>query len=255
MKRVAGYIGSEVRKSEVQKVKKTMSSWCAEHEMTVTEWLDGKCGSIGEVCYGNWLNGRKVDAVVIPEAKTASENIYEFYAYKAMLKRRHSDLVIASDEAAFPGYGLCEKFMNELIDTMCRVDVENKPLKTNNGRIDKAARGAYIGGKAPMGYRVEDGKLVVNPDEVPVVEFILGEKRLGRTKKGTMEKLNADGYRTRSGKPFVISTVQSVWNNEMFYKGYYRYGKDGEWVKGQHEPIVKEGKNADVCVWDETPTT
>ena len=55
-----------------------------------------------------------------------------------------------------------------------------------------------------------------------------------------MEKLNVLGYKTRGGKPFVISTVQSVWNNEMFYKGYYRYGKDGEWVKGQHEAIVKE---------------
>lgn len=208
--------------------------------MTVTEWLDGTCGSIGDVAYGNWLNGRKVDAVVIPDAKAASENVYEFYAYKAMLKRRHSDLVIASDGEAFPGYGLCEKFLNELINTMCRIDVENRPLKTSNGRIDKAARGAYIGGRTPYGYKVADGKLVVNPEEVPVVKFILDEKRMGRTKKGTMEKLNAGGYKTRGGKPFVISTVQSVWNNEMFYKGYYRYGKDGEWVKGQHEPIVKE---------------
>ena len=255
MKRVAGSLGNGIRKKDADKAKAKLSAWCAEHEMTVTEWLDGRCGSIGEVCYGNWLNGRKVDAVVIPEAGVASENVYEFYAYKAMLKRRHSDLVIASDTEAFPGYGLCEKFLVVLIDTMCRIDVENTPVKTNNGRIDKAARGAYIGGKAPYGYKVEDGKLVVNPDEVPVVEFILSEKRLGRTKKGTMEKLNAHGYRTRNGKPFVISTVQSVWNNEMFYKGYYRYGKDGDWVRGQHEPIVKEGKNADVCVWDETPAT
>lgn len=255
MRRAAGYIGGNVKKKDVPGVRKAMQEWCAAHEMTITEWIDGKCGSIGEVAYGNWLNGRKVDAVVIPDARTASGNVYEFYAYKAMLKRRHSDLVIASDADAFPGYGLCEKFLNGLIDTMCRIDVENKPLKTNNGRIDKAARGAYIGGRTPYGYKVEDGKLVVNPDEVPVVLLILGEKRAGRTKKGTVEKLNAGRYSTRNGKPFVISTVQSVWNNEMFYKGYYRYGKDGEWIKGQHEPIVKEGKNAGVYVWDETETT
>lgn len=243
MKRVAGYLGIDRKSTSVFKAKKmrqAVADWCAEHEMTVTEWLDGACGSIGEVVYGNWMNGRKVDAVVIPDAKAASGNVYEFYAYKAVLKRRHSDLVIASDENAFPGYGLYLKILDELIDTMCRVDVENKPLKTNNGRIDKAARGAYIGGRAPYGYMVENGMLAVNPEEVPVVEFILAEKKLGRTKKGTMEKLNAQGYKTRGGKPFVISTVQSVWNNEMFYKGYYRYGKDGDWVKGQHEPIVKE---------------
>lgn len=255
MKRVAGYLGDGIRKNRVGPVRKTMEAWCAEHEMTVTEWLDGKCGSLGEVCYGNWLNGRKVDAVVIPEYAVKGMDVFRFYAYKAVLKRRHSDLVIASDENMFAGYRLYTKLFDDLIDTMCAVDVENQPLKTTNGRIDKAARGAYIGGRTPYGYKVEDGKLVVNPDEVPVVELILAEKRLGRTKKGTVEKLNAMGFRTRAGKEFVISTVQSVWNNEMFYKGYYRYGKDGDWVKGQHESIVKEGKNADVCVWDETPTT
>ena len=235
MKRAAGYIGGGSRKE-----KERMQSWCAEHEMTITEWLDGKCGSIGEVAYGNWLNGRKVDAVVVPNAKAVSEDVYEFYAYKSVLKRRHSDLVIAGDDEAFAGYRLYLKVMDDLIDTMCRIDVENKPLKTNNGRIDKAARGAYIGGRAPMGYKVEDGKLKVNPDEVPVVLFIMEQKHAGRTKIRTVDALNQGGYRTRNGKPFVISTVQSVWNNEMFYKGYYRYGKDGEWIKGQHEPILKE---------------
>ena len=240
MKRVAGYLGMNIANNRTLKARKAMEEWCAKHDMLITEWLDGKCSGIGEVAYGDWLNGRKVDAVIIPEAKVASENVYEFYAYKAVLKRRHSDLVIASDTNFFHGYSLYLKIMDELIDTMCEVDVANKPLKTTNGRIDKAARGEYIGGRAPYGYMVENGNLAVNPDEVPVVEFILTEKRLGRTKKGTMEKLNANGYRTRGGKPFVISTIQSVWNNEMFYKGYYRYGKDGEWVKGQHEAIVKD---------------
>lgn len=111
MKRVAGYLGSYVRKSEIDKTMKLISEWCSKHEMTVTKWLDGECGSIGEVAYGNWLNGRKVDAVVIPEAAAASRNVFEFYAYKAMLKRRHSDLVIASDADAFPGYDLSRKIM------------------------------------------------------------------------------------------------------------------------------------------------
>ena len=240
MKKVAGFLGGNIRKSNAEDVRKKVQEWCAAHEMTVVEWLDGVCGSIGDVAYGNWLNGRKVDAVVVPDAKTVSDDVYEFYAYKAMLKRRHSDLVVAKDGNAFHGHGMYLKALDTLIETMCRVDVENKPLKTMNGRMDKAAKGAYIGGRAPYGYRAEDGKLVVNPDEVPVVEFILAEKHRGATKKGTMEKLNAQGYRTRGGKPFVISTVQSVWNNERFYKGYYRYSKDGDWVKGQHEPIVKE---------------
>ena len=238
IRRVAGYTGAK-RKADVDRLKKQIEEYCAGHEMLVAEWLDGRCSGIGEIVYGNWLNGRKVDAVVIPEAETASGNVYEFYAYKGVLKRRHSDLVIAKDGVTFPGYELYLKLFDELLDTMCRIDVENKPIKTNNGRIDKAARGAYIGGKPPMGYKVEDGKLVVNKDEAKIVKFIIESKRTGKTMLGTVADLNAKGYRTRAGKEFVISTVQSVWHNEMFYKGYYRYGKDGEWVPGQHEAIVK----------------
>jgi hypothetical protein len=89
-----------------------------------------------------------------------------------------------------------------------------------------------------MGYRAVDGKLEVNPDEVPVVLLIMEEKHAGRTKIGTVEKLNANGYRTRRGGPFQISTVQSIWNNEKFYEGYYKVKGTDEWVMGQHEAIL-----------------
>ena len=37
----------------------------------------------------------------------------------------------------------------------------------------------------------------------------------------------------------MISSVQGIWNNERFYRGYYKYGKTGIWVKGEHEPILE----------------
>ena len=53
----------------------------------------------------------------------------------------------------------------------------------------------------------------------------------------TLRAVNGTGYKTRTGKDFAISTVQSIWNNERTYRGEYHYG-GGEWVKGAHEPIV-----------------
>ena len=91
-----------------------------------------------------------------------------------------------------------------------------------------------------MGYKVQDGKLVVNPEDVPAVLFIMKSKHEGKSILGTMQELNAKGYKTRRGKEFVISTVHGIWNNENFYRGYYRYSKDGEWVPGQHEAILKD---------------
>ena len=64
------------------------------------------------------------------------------------------------------------------------------------------------------------------------------EKHACRTKLGTVEKLNAEGYKTRKGGPFQISTVQSIWNNENLYRGYRKSGD--EWVLGEHEAILKD---------------
>ncbi len=38
----------------------------------------------------------------------------------------------------------------------------------------------------------------------------------------------------------MLSTVQSIINNRKTYEGFYKYGKDGDWVKGQHTPLLKE---------------
>ena len=240
MKRAVGYIGDNRDTKETRSRKELIREYCLKHDMEVVEWLDDRCGSIGEVAYGDWMSGRKIDAVVIPDESVASEDVYEFYAYKAVLKRRHSDLAVAKEGHAFKAYELYLKIFDELLDTMCRIDNANQPVKRSNGRIDKAARGEYIGGRAPMGYKVVNKQLIVNPEEVPVVLCVMERKRQGKTLSGTVDVLNQNGYKTRNGKPFVISTVQSIWNNEMIYRGYRRYGDNGDWVPGQHEAIIKE---------------
>ena len=234
MKKAAGYIRKSKRKSDMSGQRSVIDKYCLEHNLVVSEWIEDE--NFGDVAFGL---GLKADVVVVANAGVVSGDFFEFNAYRAVLKRRHSDLVSASGED-FSGYKLYGKILDEFIETLCRIELENEPIRKPHDRRDKAARGAYIGGNVPMGYKVVDGKLAVNPDEVPVVEFIMEQKRQGKTMLGTVDELNAKGYKTRRGKPFVISTVQSIWHNEPFYRGMYRIGKDGEWVKGQHEAILKD---------------
>jgi len=235
MKRAAGYIkvGKGVKSEKTQR--SCIEEYCLKNDMEVAEWLTE---DIGTAAYGNWMRGRMFDAVVVADSAYVSKDIYEFYAYKSVLKRRHSDLIAV--ESRFAGSELYRTILDKLLDKICEVEVANSPLKTISDRTDKVARGAYIGGRAPMGYRIADGRLEVEPKEAEIVKFVIDRKRQGKSMLGTMEALNLAGYKTRAGKEFVISTVQSIWNNEMFYKGYRRYGKDGEWVKGQHEAIVSK---------------
>ena len=233
MKKVVGYIHAGVVDIEGQR--EAIKSYCERNEMDIIGWM--ACDSFDEVAYGNWMGHRKVDAVVAASNADVTESAFEFYAYRCKLRMRNSNLWVAHWKD-YPGYSLQEKVIEAFMDVLVGKELEYEPVRISTGRVRKAAKGGYIGGQAPMGYRVVDGKLEVNPEEVPVVLFIMEEKHAGRTKLGTVEKLNASGFRTRRGGPFQISTVQSIWNNEELYRGYRKSGD--EWVKGQHEAILKD---------------
>lgn len=91
-----------------------------------------------------------------------------------------------------------------------------------------------------MGYKIENGQLTIDTNEAEIVRFIFNERASGNTLWGIIEALKENGYKSRNGKDFALSTIQSIVNNEKTYQGYYKYGKDSEWVKGQHEPILSE---------------
>ena len=233
MKTVVGWVRTG-KKCEMERQREMIEAYCVANDMRIAEWKEGD--EFDSVAYGNWMGHRKIDAVVVARNGDVTESGIEYYAFRCKMRMRSSDLVVA-EWREYPGLGLHRKLIETFTDVMVGKEMANEPILRKNGRIRKAARGGYIGGQAPMGYRVEDGKLVVNPEEVPVVLFIMKEKHRGGTKTGTVEKLNANGYKTRRGGPFQISTVQSIWNNEELYRGYRRAGD--EWVKGQHEAILK----------------
>ena len=235
MKKVVGYIRNNADKGEEKKQQQAIEAYCLANNMYIVDWKDGD--DFDYVAYGNWMGRRKIDAVVAATNRDVTDSAFEFHAYRCKLRMRNSNLVVA-EWKDYPGYGLYRKFFEEFTDVLVRKEFENEPVRDKQGRIRKTLKGGYIGGQAPMGYKVEGGRLVINEEEVPVVEFIMEEKHRGGTKLGTVEKLNAKGYKTRKGGKFQISTVQSIWNNEQLYRGYRKVWE--EWVKAQHEAILKD---------------
>jgi hypothetical protein len=63
-------------------------------------------------------------------------------------------------------------------------------------------------------------------------------KKSGSTYQQIVDALNRQGYVNKSGGKWAISSVQVILNNEKTYLGYYKYGKSGEWVEGEHQPIL-----------------
>lgn len=126
--------------------------------------------------------------------------------------------------------------------------------RTKGGRVSKAMKGGFAGGRAPYGYRRDlAGGLVIVEDEAKVVRRILDMRRLrarGRRKpkplhtlRAVADVLNAERIPAPMGKRWHPSTVAYVADNAK-YEGDVEYvftGAAGANVvreRGTHQAIA-----------------
>ncbi len=61
-------------------------------------------------------------------------------------------------------------------------------------------KGKWVGGSVPMGYRVENKKLIVEPEEARVIQRIFQRFIEVQSPKLIARELNRDGIKTKQGK-------------------------------------------------------
>lgn len=128
-----------------------------------------------------------------------------------------------------------------ILSSFNQMESENIQMRTAMGREAKAKSGGYAGGKPPIGYRVENGELVVDEKDAQIVRMVFDMRyNQGMTLIGIADALNEGGYTTRKGGKFQFSAVKVILANEETYRGHYRYGKNT--VEQQHEAILGEGE-------------
>lgn len=237
-----GQVGEDKFGMEAQR--QQIIAYAAEHEIEITKWVydEGESGAkerpgFDEIVYGE-IENPPYEIVIVAKSDRVAREINLYFYYKMLLLKKEIQLISIAED--FGSFGVFAPMLEAFTICVAQMERDNINKRTSAGRKIKASQGGYSGGRAPMGYRVQGGKLVINPDEVPVVKFIFDRKAKGYTMLSTVDALNEAGYKTRNGQSFLISSVQSIWNNERTYRGEYHYGKDGEWVKGQHEPILTD---------------
>jgi DNA invertase Pin-like site-specific DNA recombinase len=113
-------------------------------------------------------------------------------------------------------------------------------------------KGMWMGGPVPLGYRLENRKLLIDQNKAPIVRLIFQRYlELGSTGE-LADELALDGVRTKSrtyangrcvgGVPFSRGSVAQLLQNPLFI-GKVKHR--GELFDGEHEAII------DQDVWDE----
>ena len=103
------------------------------------------------------------------------------------------------------------------------------------------AKGMWMGGVVPIGYRVQDRKLVVVPDEAKLVRRIFKDYLRYQGTTDLVRDLIFEGVVTKTGKPFSKQAIYKVIHNCLYVGEMPHKGKR---FPGQHEPIL------DKALWD-----
>jgi site-specific DNA recombinase len=177
------------------------------------------------------------EAVIVAKSDRVARDINIYYYYKMLLTKKDIKLISIAED--FGQFGVFANMLEAFTLCVAEMERENINKRTSSGRKVKASRGGYSGGRPPYGYSPLNKKLVIVPEEAEVVKYVIESKKAGHTYQQICDTLNAQGKTNRSGSKFSISTLQVILDNEPLYRGMYRYGKDSEWIQGEHEPILE----------------
>lgn len=139
-------------------------------------------------------------------------------------------------------------FIN-LVASVAQWERENLAERVLVGQERKALEGKRNGATAPYGYKLEDGKLVIHPEEAKIVREIFDLYRLYGMWT-IAKKLNQKGIPTQHGMKWGTPSVKVILTNPV-YCGNIRWNyrkpsgkkKDPDQViisQGDHEPIISE---------------
>lgn len=238
-----GQVGED--KFGIEAQKEQIMEYCSRNDMQISAWYidEGVSGAKEErpefdkILFSDGeVENPPVEAVVVAKSDRVARDINIYYYYKMLLRKKDVQLISISED--FGQFGVFSNMLEAFTLCVAEMERQNITKRTSSGRAVKASKGGYSGGRPPYGYKSQNGVLTVIDDEADVVREIFAMKNGGATYKQIVEKLNEEGRRSRSGSAWAISTLQVILGNEKLYRGFYRYGKTEDWVKGQHKAIL-----------------
>lgn len=152
--------------------------------------------ALNEILYGDITNPPFEAVIVFKNDRLARDTKLYFY-YLYTLEKKNIKLLSTKEE--FSEGSEFANIYRALLQFVAEQERKNIALRTGKGRSMKAQCGGYSGGRVPYGYSVQEGVLVINPDEEKIVLRIFEEQEKGTSMLATTEILEKEGFKTRKG--------------------------------------------------------
>lgn len=159
------------------------------------------------------------DAVIVYKLDRFARSRYDSATYKYRLKRNGVQLISATENISNDPEGI---ILESVLEGMAEFYSAELSQKINRGMRESAYKHNSIGGAVPLGYKIENKKLVIDSQTAPLVKEAFKKYADGETVAEICRQFNARGYKTSKGTAFGKSSFTKMFRNEK-YIGVYTF--------------------------------
>lgn len=167
------------------------------------------------------------DVLVVLKMDRIHRNSRNFMAMMDELVKNRKEFVSCYE--ALDTSNALGRFVVDMIQRMAQLESEQIGERTKIGMREKAENlGSESTGKTtmgftpPFGYRLEEGNLVEDPEEMDVVCDMFSSYLSGETLDSICYSLNSSGTLTRRGNPWNKYNLRNILHNPV-YAGFMRW--------------------------------
>ena len=181
-------------------------------------------------------NKDKVDVLLIWKIDRLSRNLGDYYGIKVALNRYGVKIVSVTEPIEDDPVG---RFLEAILAAAAQFDNEIRAVRTVGGMRARVLQGGWPH-SAPVGYKKEEGKVVVDKVFGPIVsDILLTFSKGGHNLSSIADYAFERGVMTKSGRPKSPDAMKIILQN-MLYAGFTRSRLVKEEVKGLHKPLVSK---------------
>ena len=183
-----------------------------------------------------------VDVIVVYKVDRLTRSLADFARIVDVLDKRGASFVSVTQ--AFNTTTSMGRLTLNVLLSFAQFEREVTGERIRDKIAASKRKGMWMGGVVPLGYKVVERKLVIEPDEAQTVQHIFERYVALGSGQALIEELRADGYRTRErqvgdrtlgGVPFSRGMLFNLLSNPI-YVG--RIANKGETFEGEHEATI-----------------
>ncbi len=191
------------------------------------------------------IKAGKIDMIVVYKIDRLTRSLTDFSKMVELFDEYHVSFVSVTQN--FNTYDSMGRLTLNILLSFAQFEREVSGERIRDKIAASKKKGMWMGGPLPLGYDIEDKKLVINPQEAALVRTLFEKYAICKSPQYLADWLNEQGYRTKAkttktgkvvgGKPFERAHLYRIFDNKIYLgKIFYK----GETYDGQHEAIISQ---------------